>query len=149
MVNCLIMAEYFSNINGNQIRTKTLEYGGSGSGDTMVFLHEGLDEVYQIVKPDLSIAVHFEQVDMALSFEEREAYVVESLESERKKGFDLAEGPMLRVAIFQLDDDQFDFVWFHHHILLDGWSVSIILEEFFLLYKAAQTGNPCPGHCPS
>ncbi|WP_013334575.1 non-ribosomal peptide synthetase [Gloeothece verrucosa] len=63
------------------------------------------------------------------------------LKQDRAKGIALDEAPLMRFTIIQLDSDTYQFIWSHHHILFDGWSMQIILQEVFDLYEAYQGGK--------
>ncbi|MFJ7901544.1 aminotransferase class III-fold pyridoxal phosphate-dependent enzyme [Streptomyces sp. NPDC096198] len=56
--------------------------------------------------------------------------------------FDLAEGPLLRVAVLRLADDSHELALLAHHIVTDGWSVSVLTEELAALYTAERRGTP-------
>lgn len=58
------------------------------------------------------------------------------LREDRSAPFDLARPPLMRFTIVRMSDDAYAFVWSHHHLLLDGWSTSIILEEITTIYNA-------------
>jgi len=58
------------------------------------------------------------------------------LQADRARGFDLAIAPLMRLALFQLAEDAYAFVWTHHHLLLDGWSLPLVLGEVFQCYSA-------------
>ncbi|QXV63861.1 amino acid adenylation domain-containing protein [Mucilaginibacter sp. 21P] len=55
---------------------------------------------------------------------------------ELTEAFDLEKGPLLRARICRLDDDQHLLLLSMHHIICDGWSISIISDELFKLYYA-------------
>ncbi|MCW2917434.1 MAG: amino acid adenylation protein [Actinomycetia bacterium] len=63
------------------------------------------------------------------------------LEEERTRGFDLVKPPLLRFALFRLADTVYQFVWTHHHLLLDGWSVPLVFGELTALYAARRRGE--------
>ena len=42
----------------------------------------------------------------------------------------------MRLVLIRLSDDVYQFVWSHHHLLLDGWSLSLVLREAFDFYEA-------------
>jgi len=42
----------------------------------------------------------------------------------------------MRVAVIQLGETDYEFIWSHHHILLDGWCMGILISEFFQFYKS-------------
>ncbi|MEP7340685.1 MAG: condensation domain-containing protein, partial [Acidobacteriota bacterium] len=62
------------------------------------------------------------------------------LSEDRQRGFDLAEVPLLRLTVAQVADDAYKFIWSFHHIILDGWSSSIVQAEVFALYEALSQG---------
>jgi amino acid adenylation domain-containing protein len=53
---------------------------------------------------------------------------------QRRQGFDLAVPPLMRLAVIHVDEDRSYLVWTHHHLILDGWSVSLVLNEVFTTY---------------
>ena len=52
------------------------------------------------------------------------------------EAFDLTKDVLMRVAAFHLGGREYEFVWSHHHILMDGWCTSIIVSEFFEIYNS-------------
>ncbi|MGA9378561.1 MAG: condensation domain-containing protein, partial [Phormidium sp.] len=63
------------------------------------------------------------------------------LKSDRKNTFDLTEVPLMRFTLIQLEEETYQFIWSHHHILFDGWSMQTILKEVFALYEADYRGE--------
>ncbi|WP_160716858.1 non-ribosomal peptide synthetase [Chitinophaga solisilvae] len=61
-------------------------------------------------------------------------------DADRKKGFNLHEGSQMRLTVLRKSNDLYEFVWSHHHILMDGWCVSILIQEFFKIYYSQQQG---------
>ena len=57
---------------------------------------------------------------------------------ELEQGFDLAAPPLMRFVIVRRDERRHHFVWTHHHLLMDGWSVAQLLGEVLAHYGAAQ-----------
>src|SRR5690606_15789977 len=92
------------------------------------FTGEGLKEPVQLVLKQ--VQVPFTVVDWRdLPPAEQEAKLAAYLEAQRHKGFVLSRAPLLRLALMRIADDAHIFVMLHHHILLDGWSVPILLGE--------------------
>ncbi|MET4143087.1 amino acid adenylation domain-containing protein, partial [Pedobacter sp. UYP1] len=60
---------------------------------------------------------------------------------DREKGFDLHSGSQMRLTVLFLGDNTYEFIWSHHHILMDGWCVSILIKEFFQLYECLLSGK--------
>lgn len=63
------------------------------------------------------------------------------LKSDRSLGIDLDQAPLMRFTIIELGVDSYQFIWSHHHILLDGWSMQIVLQEVFELYESYNRGD--------
>jgi amino acid adenylation domain-containing protein/non-ribosomal peptide synthase protein (TIGR01720 family)/FkbM family methyltransferase len=55
-------------------------------------------------------------------------------EADRGEGFDLHHGPPVRLSVLRLNNDTHEFIWSHHHILMDGWCAGVLIREFFQLY---------------
>ncbi|KRC83364.1 hypothetical protein ASE30_23250 [Achromobacter sp. Root83] len=63
---------------------------------------------------------------------------------DRARGFDLASPPLMRLSLVELDGARHHFIWTHHHLLLDGWSVSLLLGDVLRRYRG-ETGGPAAG----
>jgi non-ribosomal peptide synthetase component F len=48
----------------------------------------------------------------------------------------------MRLTLVRLDALTHHFIWSHHHLLLDGWSVPLLLKEVFTAYEAARLNQP-------
>jgi amino acid adenylation domain-containing protein/non-ribosomal peptide synthase protein (TIGR01720 family) len=103
------------------------------------FIWENLDEPLQLIHE--SVSVPLEQHDWRGVADERERWET-FLISERQRGFDLSAPPLMRLALVRLDDDSYGFVWTHHHLLIDGWSGALVLDEVFDAYEALRRGAP-------
>jgi len=56
------------------------------------------------------------------------------LKADRGRGFDLAKPPLIRMTMIRLEDSSYQFIWSFHHLLLDGWSASLVINEAFAIY---------------
>ncbi|NGN66780.1 amino acid adenylation domain-containing protein [Streptomyces sp. A7024] len=54
----------------------------------------------------------------------------------RAQRFDLAVPPLLRILLVKLAPDRYQMVFTLHHILLDGWSLPILMQELWTAYEA-------------
>lgn len=66
------------------------------------------------------------------------------MDDDLRRGFDPATPPLIRFTLARLGGDRSRLLITHHHILLDGWSVSILVGELLALYAA----NGDPGALP-
>src|ERR1041384_6299502 len=64
------------------------------------------------------------------------------LKNDRQKRFDVSRPPLMRLALIRFAEDLYQFIWSHHHLLLDGWSFPIILKEVFDFYRAIIQNRP-------
>lgn len=101
------------------------------------FVWDGLDRPLQLVreqaKPEL------ERFDWASKSSEAQEHLLdEYLAGDRARGFDLGEAPLMRLAIIGLGDGRWQWVWTFHHLIIDGWSAQILLDELSQLCDGAE-----------
>ncbi|WP_433769677.1 non-ribosomal peptide synthetase [Pseudomonas putida] len=72
---------------------------------------------------------------------EREARAQQIREDEARTQFDLEKGPLLWVTLVRLDDEEHQLLVTMHHIIADGWSLNVLIDEFSRLYAAATQGQ--------
>ena len=63
---------------------------------------------------------------------------------EAQAPFDLEQGPLLRVRLLRLADDDHTLLVTMHHIVSDGWSMGVLMKELSTLYKAFLYGENDP-----
>jgi acyl transferase domain-containing protein/glutamate-1-semialdehyde aminotransferase/NRPS condensation-like uncharacterized protein len=80
--------------------------------------------------------IDFSDLDSA----DRETKVGEWLKQERRQLFDLTQGPLLRINLLKLEEQQHLLVFTAHHIIVDGWSMSVLLEDMSKFYSAECKG---------
>ena len=75
-----------------------------------------------------------------------EAEVQRQVQAEATKPFDLQEGPLFRAILWRIDDEHHVLLLTMHHIVSDGWSMTVLFRELAALYDAfrAQRGSPLP-----
>ncbi|CAM5622833.1 Carrier domain-containing protein OS=Streptomyces fumanus OX=67302 GN=GCM10018772_35720 PE=4 SV=1 [Streptomyces fumanus] len=67
---------------------------------------------------------------------------------ERARRFDLAHPPLLRVLLAKLGTDRHRMMVTLHHILLDGWSLPILMRELWACYEAGGSASGLPAVAP-
>lgn len=104
------------------------------------FIWEGLKVPVQVVQEHLDLT--WDEPDWrGLSREAQEEQLMAYLVSEQTRGFDLSRAPLMRLALIRRDDDEYQFVWTYHHILLDGWSGTLISRDIISFYRALHRGD--------
>jgi len=60
---------------------------------------------------------------------------------DRARPFDLARPPLMRLALARLGEGRHRFFWSHHHLLMDGWCLPLVLDEVLAGYAAFHAGR--------
>ncbi|MCB9450594.1 MAG: amino acid adenylation domain-containing protein [Anaerolineaceae bacterium] len=75
---------------------------------------------------------------------ERDSQIATWIQEETHSTFDLENGPLVRARLIQVDDDDHIIVLNMYHIVSDGWSMGVVVDEFTTLYQALAAGEPSP-----
>jgi amino acid adenylation domain-containing protein/non-ribosomal peptide synthase protein (TIGR01720 family) len=111
------------------------------------FIWEDLAEPVQIVRRGVPLEIHLE--DWRLLDSVGQARRLQTfLEEERRLGFDPGQAPLMRLHLFRVGEESHRLVWSHHHLILDGWSVPVLIGEVFTHYEAAHRGAEAPAKPP-
>ncbi|MFZ6028170.1 MAG: amino acid adenylation domain-containing protein [Chloroflexota bacterium] len=119
--------------------------------DEIVCRHEVLrttfvmldDQPVQIVAPSLQVPLPV--IDLSvLPPARRQAEVLRLANQEAQTPFDLAVGPLLRLSLLRLGDDEHVILINTHHIIFDGWSAGVFTRELLVLYDAFVAGRVSP-----
>jgi hypothetical protein len=104
------------------------------------FLLSGLDGPHQIVYRQVKLpwAMH----DWSeLPPEESAARVQAFLRTDYQSGFDLKRVPLSRMTLIRTAPNLFEFIWSFHLLVMDGWSMQVMLKDLLTLYHAYRTGQ--------
>jgi amino acid adenylation domain-containing protein/non-ribosomal peptide synthase protein (TIGR01720 family) len=102
-----------------------------------IILQEGqhLQAVHRDARP------RWDLIDLrGFSLEEKRRRIEDILRADRAREFELDLAPLLRLTFLRTAEDEHIFIFSHHHILFDGWSLPLLLDELLVLYKAALDG---------
>ncbi|WP_341350286.1 condensation domain-containing protein, partial [Niastella populi] len=92
----------------------------------------------QIVRKEVPGNFTYEKLD---SQTDERAQVELIRRQDRERGFDLSKGSQVRLHVIDLSGGEYEFIWSHHHILMDGWCVSVLIDDFNELLSAETTGR--------
>jgi amino acid adenylation domain-containing protein len=81
---------------------------------------------------------------MSIPQKEREEEVKRRARAEAEAGFDLSRGPLLRVKVLKLEEEEHVLLFTLHHIVSDGWSMGVLVREVCALYEAMSEGKGSP-----
>lgn len=104
------------------------------------FVWKNQDQPAQFVLQTVKIPLE-KQDWQGLSPLHQEEKLANYLETKLHGGFNLTQVPIMKFALFQVAKDDYRFVWTFHHILLDGWSLGIILQEVLKSYSQLSRGQ--------
>ncbi|MEC4885101.1 MAG: amino acid adenylation domain-containing protein, partial [Scytonema sp. PMC 1070.18] len=63
------------------------------------------------------------------------------LNAESQQSFALEVPPLMRLSLVKTEEQKWKFVWTHHHLLLDGWSLPLVFGDAIAYYKANNFSN--------
>ncbi|MCY8981666.1 fengycin non-ribosomal peptide synthetase FenD [Bacillus halotolerans] len=108
-----------------------------------IFLKEvpDLTGPQQVVLTNRELTVQREDLSH-LKHDEQLALIEDFMQQDREKGFHLQKDPLMRLTLFDRGDSTYTCVWTHHHIIMDGWCLGIILKEFFSMYDSLKNNRP-------
>ncbi len=93
-----------------------------------------LQIVYKSIKSNFT----FEKVLDNLTDRKVEDYLSNKKKNDRANGFDLGEASQVSLQIFEIRKGTYEFLWSHHHILMDGWCINILINDFYKIIDALQ-----------
>ncbi|MFN6484866.1 MULTISPECIES: non-ribosomal peptide synthetase [unclassified Nostoc] len=93
----------------------------------------------QLIHPILTIDIPVSDFS-TLDKSQRETQLSELLAREAQQIFHLEKGPLLKCHIVKLQEDHHLIILTNHHIVADGWSISILLRELATIYSAECQG---------
>ncbi len=109
------------------------------------FQTEGLSRPVQVIVP--AAEARWRSIDLSdLDRSQREERLACILAEDRAARFDLAVPPLVRFALIRLGAQEHRLVITNHHILMDGWSMPVLVHELLTLY--AQKGDALPRVTP-
>ncbi|MPR05151.1 amino acid adenylation domain-containing protein, partial [Pseudomonas sp. MAFF 212408] len=88
---------------------------------------ENAEQVLQVIHPALAMPVEQASVEAAA--------IQRCVEQEIQRPFDLCNGPLMRVKLLVIAPDHHVLVITQHHIISDGWSMQVMVDELVALYQ--------------
>ncbi|MGG4442605.1 tyrocidine non-ribosomal peptide synthetase TycB [Brevibacillus fortis] len=106
-----------------------------------LFLYEKLKQPLQVVLKERPIPILFCDLT-AYDVQEKQQRYTQYKRNDQEKTFHLAKDSLMRVAIFQMTESEYQVIWSFHHILMDGWCFSIIFDDLLSVYLSLKNGAP-------
>ncbi|NVO09474.1 MAG: hypothetical protein HXX16_05880, partial [Bacteroidales bacterium] len=97
----------------------------------------------QIIHKETDFKINIEDLSH-LSKREAEKLILNLIEKEADKAFDLEKDCLIRVILYIINGDESILFLNKHHIISDGWSISVLFNELSILYEAFSKNEPSP-----
>uniref|UniRef100_UPI0009EC47EB non-ribosomal peptide synthase/polyketide synthase n=1 Tax=Pseudomonas sp. NBRC 111119 TaxID=1661034 RepID=UPI0009EC47EB len=117
--------------------------------EDLIARHETLRTVFQrqadgsVTQVATQASCRVEQVDLShLTPVDRESAVAERAQAQSLQPFDLTCGPLMRAQLLKLAEQQHVLLLTLHHIVSDGWSMNVLIDEFIRLYDGHERNIP-------
>nr|WP_185878912.1 non-ribosomal peptide synthetase [Variovorax sp. MHTC-1] len=119
------------------------------SFEALVVRHEALRTVFRANAEGMAEQIVQEAIELDLPLidlrladgAEREARALREARRLSQMPFDLGTGPLLRAALIRMSVDEHILVVVMHHIVSDGWSMRLVVDEFVAQYRARVLGG--------
>lgn len=105
------------------------------------FVWKGQREPLQAVHRKVSLPWH-EEDWRHLDTPQQQTLLERWLEADRLRGFELNRAPLIRITLLRLGETRWTLVWSHHHLLMDGWSLPVVMKDLFAAYATLVQGQP-------
>lgn len=100
----------------------------------LVNRHESLRTAFELVGGELVQRI-YNNIDFQINYSKTAEYKLKNMINEFIQPFDLSKAPLLRVKIIQLSEEKYILLFDMHHIISDGASANILLDELANLYE--------------
>ena len=104
------------------------------------FIYKNVAKPRQVVLKQRHCPIHIEDISH-LNERDKEHCTEAFKEQDKSKGFDLQTDVLMRISILKWAPDHYVCIWSHHHILMDGWCLGIVIKDFLHIYQALGKGQ--------
>ena len=104
------------------------------------FVYQQLQKPRQVVLAERHADVYREDLSH-LNPQEQQKVLHQYKKQLRQQGFHLTNDLLLKVAVFQLNETNWHLIWSNHHIIMDGWSMGVLMKKLFHYYESFRNGR--------
>jgi SAM-dependent methyltransferase len=98
------------------------------------FIWQDLPEPMQVVYEKVKLP--WDELDWGdLTVAERADSLEQLLQIERQKSFEPRQAPLMKCTLIHLEENQYQFIWHCSHLLMDGWTYPVLMQEVLDLYQ--------------
>ncbi|MEO1049778.1 MAG: amino acid adenylation domain-containing protein [Bacteroidota bacterium] len=97
--------------------------------------HQENGKLYQKIKDNAEkVGFRLKFTDLNSDVDDASIDAQEIIDQENSTIFNLSTGPLMTAHLVKINSDKFTFIWVLHHIIVDGWSMQLLLNELFQAY---------------
>ena len=112
--------------------------------DSLRTYFTNIDDVpYQVIGPKVDWKIKCHDISN-MSAKDRDTEALKQAQEEVSFNFDLQAGPLIRTRLLKLTDLSYVLIVNMHHIISDGWSNGILMQDLVTIYEAFSNGSPSP-----
>ncbi|WP_053213533.1 non-ribosomal peptide synthase/polyketide synthase [Pseudomonas sp. Q12-87] len=104
------------------------------------FIEHG-EQAVQVIHPHLPLRIAVQTLPAGSSTRQDDS-IKAFVDAETARPFDLRQGPLLRVSLLKVGDDDHVLALIQHHIISDGWSMQVLVDELVRHYAFNTAGLP-------
>ncbi|WP_394751323.1 amino acid adenylation domain-containing protein [Spongiimicrobium salis] len=93
-----------------------------------------VDRPLQIVLSERKVEFAFKDIRNESEGKRKETVIQQYQQNDKTRKFDLETDALIRLLVLRTSINEYTFIWSHHHIIMDGWCVSILISEFEKYY---------------
>ena len=106
-----------------------------------VFTQKAEKKLFQIVLKERAIDFFYDDIGNSHGDKKRKDFIEEFKLKDRKRYFNLQQDVLMRVSLLKTGPREYEIIWSFHHIIMDGWCLSILIAEFFEIYDSYLEGT--------
>jgi non-ribosomal peptide synthase protein (TIGR01720 family) len=104
------------------------------------FVWEGRDKPLQVVQRGVRLPIEWKDW-LGESESEQQEQLRALLAADQQRGFQLTKAPLMRLTLVRLSEQRHELIWNHHHLLLDGWCLPLLLKDVFHAIRGICAGE--------
>lgn len=104
-----------------------------------VFFYKKTNKPKQIVLKEKEIEFHCRDLTMFTQNEQRKI-ITQIQKDDLERGFLLEKDSLLRLTLIRISNQECVLIWNSHHIIMDGWCISLLLTDFMGYYRKLHSG---------
>ncbi|WP_378186683.1 amino acid adenylation domain-containing protein [Aquimarina sp. W85] len=93
----------------------------------------------QIVRKEITDTFVYEDISAMASSGSLELYISDFKLKDKNRGFSIQQDSLMRLSVLDIGNGEYEFIWSNHHILMDGWCSSILINEFYQILISLET----------